>query len=143
MLISVTGVIGYSFQQQSLGLARCSADVMTVLTAGERWRADVRSATAPPRLDGGELVIPQSAGDIRYRFAGGEVQRRHENEWLPFLKNVQTSSTILDKGRYADGWRWEVELKASRPEPGLRPLFTFKVAAAHEQAKEVPLEKQP
>src|SRR5262245_46465663 len=58
-------------------LNRNAADIVRTLQTGERWRADVRAATAPPRLVGSPqealLHVPQKEGEILYAFRDGAV----------------------------------------------------------------------
>ena len=76
--------LAYAAFYRTLGnwqsLSRNSADIVRTVQAGERWRADVRSATAPPRVVefAQETIfhVPQAQGEILYAFRDGAVFRR-------------------------------------------------------------------
>src|SRR5260370_40422825 len=61
----------YRCIDNSVALRRSADDITRSLRAGERWRADVRFAHGPSRLEksGAEqlLQIPTERGDIAYR----------------------------------------------------------------------------
>ncbi|MBI3414195.1 MAG: prepilin-type N-terminal cleavage/methylation domain-containing protein [Verrucomicrobia bacterium] len=119
------------FVGNSLDLRRNAADIVHALQAGERWRADVRAATGPLRLEvfeGDEVLeIPQTAGTVLYQFARGNVWRAQSKQerWILLLSKVKNSRIQFDQGQKVRSVRWEVELK-SRHEPAkVRPLFSF------------------
>ena len=116
-------------------LRREADDVARALDVGERWRADIRAATAAADLtvtgDSEKLRIPAAAGEVTYTFANGEIRRQAglaapDTLWLSGVKSSQMQSEA--RGRVA-AWRWELELKSARREARLRPMFTFECAA--------------
>jgi hypothetical protein len=130
MLISSFGVFGYRLQRQSSTLRRCADDIRLAVTAGEKWRADVRSATVPPRLNDGVLYVPQGRAELAYRFRDGGVERRGRNGgWRPFLRGVKASRMVRERRRHVTVWRWELELQARADGARLRPLFSFLAVA--------------
>ena len=128
IIMGVASVFYYGVMAQSRGVTRNVEDVIRAVQAGEKWREDVRSATAPPVLADGVLRVPRGDSETLYRFSDGQVERkRGEGTWEPFLLRVAASRVLPDKGKHVTAWRWEVEL-ASRERAGMRPLFTFKAA---------------
>lgn len=110
---------------------RATDDITRALDAGERWRADVRSAVATPRLveeDGlAALHLPQSDGETVYLFDGERVLRRTSPDapWQPALTALQGSRFLADRREHVTGWRWELELRTRHPNPRTRPQFSF------------------
>ena len=111
-------------------------DFSRAMFAGERWRADIRSAQARPRVEtsSGEqlLHIPTGRGEVTYRISTNSVLRRvGQGQWLPVLAKVRSSTMELDARNNVSAWRWELELEMYAPRPWrVRPLFTF-VAVPH------------
>lgn len=132
ILISLVGVTYSRGQRDMIGFSRCATDIMLTVSAGEKWREDVRSATAPPALDDGVLVIPQANGALMYRFEKNTVVRKRstDNKWRPLLKNVKNSRMMADRGKHVTSWRWEVELRQRAREARVQPLFTFQAVPA-------------
>ncbi len=128
IIMCVAWVFYYAMARQSHSARSNVEDIIRVVHAGEKWRADVRSATAPPRLVNGVLHVPREGGETLYRFAAGQVERKKPGgEWEAFLLRVAASSMLADAGRHVTSWRWEIEL-ATRVRRPLRPLFTFRAA---------------
>ncbi len=128
IIMGVASVFYFGLMRQSQGLTRNIEDIVRATHAGEAWREDVRSATAPLRLADGMLHVPRKGGDTLYRFANGQVERKRPGgEWEAFLLRVAASGMLADKGKHVTAWRWEVEL-ASKARARVRPLFTFKAA---------------
>ena len=115
----------YRGQRQTVGLARCANDIVLAVSAGERWRGDVRAATGMPTLTDGVFTIPLKHGTAQYRFDDGLVERKKGGTWLPFLKNVKVSRMMADSGKRVTSWRWEIELRVRRDDARVHPLFTF------------------
>jgi hypothetical protein len=118
----------------SLVLRRNADDIASALRAGERWRADVRTASAGARLENSEdsqtLVLSGARGDTSYRFSTNAVLRRvGQGPWVRLLGNVKSSTMQSDPRQRVTAWRWELELqpraKASVKASRIRPLFTF------------------
>jgi len=140
ILMTVAWLAYYACTSHSLGIQSNVDDVVRAVRAGERWREDIRQATAPPTLDGGVLRIPQEKGEVAYRMGEKAVERRagRDAAWEPFLTKVAASRMVLDPGKQVPSWRWEVELQ-SRAHAQIRPLFTFRAVLL----PKVPLPKAP
>ena len=116
--------------RESAGLQRNVSDIERALKAGERWRADVRAATAAIEVSERRLVIPQKSGSVVYEMGTNQVRRVESDKRAEvFLANVQGSTIIEERRGKVIGWRWEVELERRRKEARVRPLFTFMAAA--------------
>jgi hypothetical protein len=116
----------YNCWDRTKTLRRNADDIARALDVGERWRADIREAKGPIQLTTGQF----QAGEVIYTFANGEIRRRSEANGPDtlWLSNVK-SSQIQPDARARTGWRWELELKPTRREARLRPLFTFESVA--------------
>ena len=134
----------YRCVDNSIALRRNADDITSALHAGERWRADVRSATSQARLettDAGQLLSFESPrGPVSYRFSTNAVLRSvGAGPWTRLLPNVKSSTMKSDPRQYASPWCWELEL-APRTQgsvkPGrVRPLFTFIAVPEGNQSK--------
>jgi hypothetical protein len=116
VLLGLAFLAFYTVSDYSRHLSQNAADIARALNAGERWRKDVRSATATPQLveSAGETVLhlPQSRGEIQYTFLDGTVYRRstektNEN-WHLLLEGVKSSKMQMKKYSLVSAWRWEV-----------------------------------
>jgi hypothetical protein len=117
-------------------LRQATEDVTQTVSAGERWRQDIRDAVGQIKLAAREremmLEIPQSGGVVGYQFDGERVQRRASasGRWATLIRRVKACSMSLDAAQPATAWRWELELAPISKKPGrLRPLFTFEAVA--------------
>lgn len=134
----------YRCIDNSIALRRNADDITSALHAGERWRADVRSATSQARLettDAGQLLSFESPrGPVSYRFSTNAILRSvGAGPWTRLLPNVKSSTMKSDPRQYASPWCWELEL-APRTQgsvkPGrVRPLFTFIAVPEGNQSK--------
>lgn len=124
----------YRCIDSSIALRRNADDITSALHAGERWRADVRSATSQIRLestDAGQLFSFESPrGPVSYRFSTNAIFRSvGAGPWVRLLPNVKSSTMKTDPRQYATPWCWELELaprtKGSVKPGRVRPLFTF------------------
>ncbi len=130
ILLGVAYAAMYKSINASVALRRNADDVTSAIHAGERWRADVRSASSAEPWQGmfGErgLLLKTAKGDIRYRFSEGRVYRQVKDQgWARLLDNVRSSSMTLEPRQKVTGWRWELELQPRNPAGHLKPLFTF------------------
>jgi len=115
---------------QSAALRRNISDIDRALKAGERWRADVRSATAAPQFAGSRMIIPQEGGDLVYELGTNVTRKRARSETVEsVLTGVRSNQMILEQRAHAAVWRWEVELDQRRKNARMRPLFTFMAVA--------------
>ena len=115
-------------------MRRNADDITAALHAGERWRADLRSASGKVRLETVEgeqlLHLENSRGGASYRFSTNAVYRRvGPGQWSQLLANVQSSAMEPDPRQNVKAWRWELELKprlrGAAKAGRIRPLFTF------------------
>jgi len=127
----------YRFIDNSVLLRRSCEDISRAMHAGERWRADIRSASAGVRLEsnpeGDILHLQNSLGEIAYTIRHGAVLRRAgTGPWVSVLANVKASSMQDHLQPGVKAWRWELELlpqtKGSIKPGRVRPLFTFLAA---------------
>ena len=131
LILAVAMSAFYKCYDAYKGLHRTADDIARVLRTGERWRDDVRNATAALRWDDsegdGRLDIPNKTGAVHYRFAEGSVWRRADETaaWSPVLEGVKSSRMFAEPRGSVALWRWEVELKPRRQSVRVRPLFSF------------------
>lgn len=124
----------FSGQAGATALRRNADDITRTLHAGERWREDVRTATAPPRAvekDGQHwLAIPRGTNLTVYiHFKDTVWRQEHTNQtWQPALARVKSSHMDADARQHITAWRWEVELQTKDPKKRVTPLFTFLTA---------------
>jgi type II secretory pathway pseudopilin PulG len=124
----------YRCIDSSIALRRNADDITSALHAGERWRADVRSATSSLSVEttesGQMLSFDSPRGIIAYHSSTNGIFRSvGGGPWTRLLPNVKSSTMQPDPRQYAKPWCWELEL-ATRArgsvKPGrVRPLFTF------------------
>ena len=133
----------YLCWDNSKALLYATDDVAAALRAGERWRADVRSATGKITVETTAreelLRIPNGTNAILYRFTptsdvgvhAGEIRRQlaSSNFSESLLPTVQTSQMVMDQRGLVSAWRWELELAPHRKETHLPLRFTFEAAA--------------
>ena len=137
VIVALLGV-GYSAMYRcidsSIALRRNADDIARALHTGERWRADVRSASSQPRLESTEagqfLYLDSIRGAVVYRFSTNALSRRlGDGPWSRLLPNVKSSTMTADPREHVTAWRWELELQprvTGSVKPGrVRPLFTF------------------
>jgi len=121
----------YRCINDSIALRRNADDITRSLLAGERWRADLRSASGPARLETSLsaeqlLVIPARPGDISYRFSNQGVFRRvADRPWSQMLPEVQSATVESEARGNVSVWRWELELRTKGKAGRIKPLFTF------------------
>jgi Tfp pilus assembly protein FimT len=131
----------YRTLEHTTRLEQNAADIIRALRTGERWRADVRSATGPPRVIAGAkefaLRIPNSNGEIGYIFREGVVLREAAPTSQPevLLSNVKASSFHRDSHRHAIAWRWELELQGKQKVTRVKPQFTFQAVTPVESKR--------
>jgi hypothetical protein len=131
IVLAVGGTAFYLCWDNARDLRRNADDITRALRAGERWRADVRSATGPIVIeaepDGQVVRIPSGTNEILYAFNFGAVGRKlaSADDWTILLPRVNSSHMQPDERMQVQAWRWELELTPGRKKPGLRPLFTF------------------
>ncbi|HEX3624973.1 MAG TPA: hypothetical protein VH280_06035 [Verrucomicrobiae bacterium] len=109
-------------------------DVRAALHAGERWRADVRSASGTISIEStasGQVVnIPEDGKQIIYSFDSGEMRRQMGLKGLSqlVLPKVKSSEMKSDVRGGVKAWQWELELPERPRGPHVPMLFTFEAA---------------
>ena len=134
ILLGIGTAAFYFCWDHSKALVYATDDISSALRAGERWRADVRSATGKISVEttatGERVRIPKAGKEIVYHFESGEVRREisdTKNSWL-LLPKVKVSEMKLESRGDVTAWRWELELAQRRREMQLPLLFTFQAA---------------
>jgi hypothetical protein len=134
----------YRCMDSSVALRRNADDITSALHAGERWRADLRSATSPLKMeatDGEQMLSFDSPkGMIAYHCSTNGVFRSiGGGAWTRLLSNVKSSTMKSDPRPSAKPWCWELELatraKGSVKPGRVRPLFTFIAVPAASESK--------
>jgi Tfp pilus assembly protein FimT len=134
LLLGIGTLAFYSFWDHSKALLHSTDDIESALHAGERWRADVRSATGQISLEStpaGELLrIPHGDDEVLYDFRNGTVQRRKSSSNASELlfATVKTSQMVKDGRDAGRAWRWELELLPRHKEMHVPLQFTFDAA---------------
>jgi hypothetical protein len=137
IISGVAFVVFYSCWDNSKNFRRSTDEIAATLKIGDRWRADVRTATAPLRVEASPtdslLRIPQKTGEIDYRFFEGSLWRRNgtDAEWIELLPKIKSSRMAPDQRHQVTAWRWEVELMTHRKGARVVPLFTFEAVPQH------------
>jgi hypothetical protein len=120
----------------SKAVRRNADDIIRVLHAGEQWRADIRAASGSVQLtraNGSEqLLIPSAAGPVIYTCNNGELRRQCPSPAATnlLLSNIESSQMQSDPRRNVTAWTWELQLKPTRKDAKVRPLFTFESVPA-------------
>ena len=131
ILLGIGTAAFYFCWDHSKAVVMATDDITSALRAGERWRADVRTATgniSVEKTTDGEVVrIPTKEKDIFYRFESGGVRREVSglNNSQLLLPKVKTSQMRAEARNTVNAWRWELELTQRRKETHLPLLFTF------------------
>jgi hypothetical protein len=125
----------YLCWDNSKALHYATDDIASALRAGERWRADIRSATGKITVEttaqGEQLRIPRKTTAIIYSFKAGELRRQLASSRFSelVLPTVKASQMVKEARGPVTAWRWELELTPRRKETRLPLLFTFEAAA--------------
>ncbi len=138
VLLGVGMIAMYRCIDNSLVLRRNADDIARAMHTGERWRADVRSATniISVREEGAEVLRLEGATrQVEYRYAEGAVYRRlGSGPWARVLEQVKASAMHLENRPRVTGWTWDLELqprhRGAVAATRMRPLFTF-IAVPH------------
>lgn len=136
ILTGIGGAAFYLCWDHSKALVYATDDINAALRAGERWRADVRSATGKISVEqtasADQMRIPIQGKEIIYRFESGEV-RRDVSPQSPevLLPKVNTSQMSTESRNGVTAWRWELNLVVRRQETQLPLLFTFEAAQSN------------
>ena len=134
VLLGVGTASFYYCWDHTKAVMQATDDITSALRAGERWRADVRSATGKISTEttpGGELLrIPHRKDEIFYSYHDGTIWRKlaSANFSERVLAKVKTSQMETELRSGVTAWRWELELKERRKETHLPLQFTFEAA---------------
>ncbi len=134
ILLAVAIGTFYFCWDASHGLMQNTSDISAALHAGERWRADVRSASGKISIEttaSGEVVkIPEGKEEIVYSFDAGEVRRQAASNGAAqlLLPKVKSSEMKIDLRGDVTAWKWELELVQHSGGSRLPLLFTFEAA---------------
>ncbi|MCX7722522.1 MAG: hypothetical protein N2379_05615 [Verrucomicrobiae bacterium] len=105
-VLGVSTAAFYQCMDNSIGLRRNADDIVRALKAGERWREDVRAATAPPRLeqtdDGWTLTLRHETGEVAYQFVTNVLVRRADaaGSWTMELERVKSCHVLHEQRRH-------------------------------------------
>ncbi len=140
LLLGIGTAAMYRCIDSSMTLRRSADDISRALHIGERWRADVRAALGPVKLEdlSGERVLslPGAQRDITYRFGERSVSRRvNSGPWVQVMTNIHSSVIEPDRRSKLIAWRWELELQTKAKAGRVRPLFTFLAVSARPQTQ--------
>src|ERR1700744_740668 len=133
VVLGVGSVAFYRCWDDNKSITRNADDIVRVLKFGEIWRADMRAATGPIKIEtansGQTLHIPAGKKELIYSFTDGQVRKQTtgSNSWTLILPRVKSSRMQIEKRDHVTAWRWEVELDSQRKKIKTRPLFTFEV----------------
>lgn len=139
VILIVTGLAGAAFYKAldfSKHLHRVAGDISTCISAGERWRAEIRTATNAVMAEtyGATrmLLIPGGKGQILYRFGEGKLERASalDGPWVPVVEKVKRCEFHRDENAGVVSWRWELELAPRRSTAVIAPMFTFQAVPA-------------
>jgi len=135
IILNLALVSFYLCWDNSKALTYATDDIAAALRAGERWRADIRSATGRITVEttsqGEDLRIPRGKDVILYSFRAGEIHRRlaSSNFSESLMATVRASQMVSDPRGPVNAWRWELQLESRRKETHLPLSFTFEAAA--------------
>ncbi len=141
----VVGMASAAFYQAwdfSKHLRRNTAQIALALDAGERWRADIRSSTAPPHLEKKdsctELHLPRAQGEVVYLFQGDLLLRQPQGraEAVKVLSGLRSSTFIEETRQHVQSWRWELEFDSELKTVHLQPKFSFQAALGKLEARQ-------
>ncbi len=141
VVLGVSTAAFYQCMDSSIGLRRNADDIVRALKAGERWRDDVRNATAPPQLEqtdsGWTLTIRDGTGEVRYQFVTNALLRRvgPADTHAVALERVKSCQVISEQRQHVLCWRLELELEPHRKGARLQPLFSFEAVPTGLQTK--------
>lgn len=136
LILTMAFTAFYRTLEHSRDLSRNAADIARALQAGERWRADVRASTRPPRLetigDESRLRLASVAGEVTYAFRDGGVLRQAlpSTNWVELLPRAAGSRMFEERRQHLGVWHWDVELKGGQKVARVRPLFSFQAVAS-------------
>jgi len=131
IVLIIAAVVFDKMLTNSANLRRNIADIERAARAGERWRADVRSATdaiwTGRAADGETIVIPQREGEIVYSIGAGEVRRtvtgRAPSQMT--LASVRAARMFEERRGHITAWSWHLELQTRQKNARVRPHFAF------------------
>lgn len=139
VILLVTGLAGAAFYKAldfSKHMHRVAGDITTCLSAGERWRAEIRDATNAVMAESygstRMLMIPGGKEQVLYRFGEGKLERAAalDGPWVSIVEKVKRCEFHRDETAGVVSWRWELELAPRRSTATIAPMFTFQAVPA-------------
>lgn len=136
ILLGIGTAAFYFCWDHSKALIFATDDITAALHTGERWRADVRSATgkisSEATADGELLRIPHGTNEVFYSFHDSAIYRKlaSANFSEQLLPKVKTSKMTAEVRDAVNAWCWDVELTPRRKETLLPLRFTFEAVPA-------------
>jgi len=133
LMVAMSGF--YHCWDNCKALRRNADDIIRALHVGEQWRADLRAAGGAVQLTRtngvDQLLIPSAAGRIIYTYSKGELRRQTTAPPATYvvLSNIESSQMLSESRQRVKAWTWELELKPTRKDAKVRPLFTFETVA--------------
>ncbi|HEY1662112.1 MAG TPA: hypothetical protein VGI03_06810 [Verrucomicrobiae bacterium] len=129
ILLAGATTVFYFCWDHSSALIGETEQIHSALTAGERWRSDVRTATGNISIEttprGETVKIPEGQNEIDYLFASGQMSRKSGSATAVVLSRVKTSGMEMDARGAVTAWRWELEMTPRRNEVHLPLSFIF------------------
>ena len=141
VLIAVGGSTLAKAWDSSRALSRNAQDIERAIHVGERWRADIRSASGRIEVAnapaGQSLRIPMPSGPVEYAFADSELRRRSgpNSAWVTVLPKVNVSKMQPATTADVTAWEWELELQSASKNVHVLPLFTFTAVPSQETTR--------
>jgi len=140
LLLGIGFAAIYRCIDNSVALRRNADDITTALHMGERWRADVRAASGPVRLEklADEQILHLLGGshEITYRFAEHTAFRRVDaGSWVQLLGRFKSSFVESERRSNVTAWKWELELETRAKAGKVRPLLTFFAVAPNSRTQ--------
>jgi hypothetical protein len=131
IVLGLAFALFYTCSDHYVGLRRNAEDVTRALHAGERWREDIRLATAPAAYVESDARpmwrIPQRETAVFYLYDAGSIWRFSSSNSVPeeVLGRVLSSDMRSEARQEVPCCAWTVELKSQRKVPQVRPVFHF------------------
>ena len=103
-----------------------SQQIEAVLRTGERWRREIRHASASPSTTTNSCRIRTPRGSVTYSVRGQDLVRSVSGKPdQVVLHAVKRSAFFKDPATSCQPWRWELELQSDPTRRIVVPLFTF------------------
>ncbi|MBG89741.1 MAG: hypothetical protein CMO80_22970 [Verrucomicrobiales bacterium] len=109
------------------------------MSAGERWREDIRSMTGKPTLkheyEREVHTIPGVTNSVQWSLFEGKLWRRADESraWAKMVDRVKSISIREDKREHVTAWVLDFELKPGHARAKLTPVYTFIAVPGHQE----------